>query len=56
MYEASVTMNPGYDLGWYNLAILSAKEGKKEQVMEAIGHLRTLNPPMADSLESVVLR
>jgi tetratricopeptide (TPR) repeat protein len=54
MYEASVTMNPAYDLGWYNLAILSAKEGKKEQVFEAIGHLKSLNPAMADSLESIV--
>lgn len=55
MYEASVTMNPDYDLGWYNLAILSAKEGKKQAVIEAIRHLKTLNPAMANAVESTML-
>jgi tetratricopeptide (TPR) repeat protein len=53
-YLVSVTMNPAYDLAWYNLALLASRHGDKGLVNEALSHLKTLNPPMAKSLESVV--
>jgi tetratricopeptide (TPR) repeat protein len=55
VYEVAVTMNPAYDLAWYNLAILSSRQGNKQHAAEAIEHLKTINPPMAKILESTIL-
>jgi tetratricopeptide (TPR) repeat protein len=54
-YEASLTMNPKYDLAWYNLAILSSRQGNKQHAAEAVERLKTINPPMARILESTIL-
>lgn len=53
-YKTSVTMNPAYDLAWYNMALLTARWGFKAQTAEAINRLKILNPAMAKVLESTV--
>ena len=52
-YRLSVTLNPKYDLGWYNLALISAQLGNKGQVDEAVRKLYILNPALA---KDVLLR
>lgn len=52
-YRLSVTLNPEYDLGWYNLALISAQLGNKGQVDEAVRKLNILNPALA---KDVLLR
>lgn len=52
VYQNSVWINPAYDLAWYNLGLLSARLGEKEEFLKAIGKLRTLNPALAKALES----
>jgi len=51
-YQTALTLNPTYDLAWYNLALLASKRGDTALVAEAIERLKPLNPPLAKALES----
>jgi tetratricopeptide (TPR) repeat protein len=51
-YRSSVTLNPAYDLAWYNLALLSIRLGDKRQLNEALDLLRTINPILAKAVDS----
>jgi tetratricopeptide (TPR) repeat protein len=53
VYENAVWINPAYDLAWYNLGLLSFRLGDKNAVAKAVGRLKTLNPPLAQELESL---
>lgn len=49
-YRLAVTMNPAYDLAWYNLALLAARQGDKNLANEALGQLKIINPALAKAV------
>ena len=51
-YIFSTRINPAYDLAWYNLGLLSKKSGDREQAVNAMAQLNSLNSPLAESLAS----
>jgi tetratricopeptide (TPR) repeat protein len=53
-YKTALTLNPAYDLAWYNLALLTSKRGDTVLSAEAIARLKLLNPSMAKALESAL--
>jgi tetratricopeptide (TPR) repeat protein len=55
-YRAALTINPSYDLAWYNLGLLAIRLGDREQVINAMSQLKKLNPSLAESLEKATPR
>lgn len=53
-YVQSVSMNPDFDLGWFNLGLLSARLGKYSQGEAALMKLKYLNPDLADKLAGYI--
>lgn len=49
-YRLAVILNPEYDLGWYNLALLSVRLGDRPMVAEAAAKLKILNPGLANEV------
>lgn len=49
-YRLAVTLNPEYDLAWFNLALLAASLGEKTLANEAQGRLQNINPALARAL------
>lgn len=49
-YKFAVTINPVYDLAWYNLALLAARLGDAGLADEAAGKLKAINPALAGHL------
>ena len=47
-YELSVQLNPDFDLGWYNLALLLNRQNDPAGTATALEHLRALNPALAE--------
>jgi len=53
-YTKSLRIDPSYDLAWYNLGLLSAKSGDREQTIIAMKRLKMLHSQLAESLSSKV--
>ncbi|MGB9081771.1 MAG: tetratricopeptide repeat protein [Desulfuromonadaceae bacterium] len=51
-YRLAVTLNPGYDLAWYNLALLAARLGENGLADEAQGRLQSIDPALAKALRT----
>ena len=51
-YKLAVTINPEYDLAWYNMALLASRLGDTSLADEATGKLRVINPALAGHLPS----
>ena len=51
-YRLAVTSNPGYDLAWYNLALLAARLGENGLADEAQGRLQSIDPALAKALRT----
>lgn len=49
-YTKALRINPTYDLAWYNLGLLSARIGDRNQVAKAIRQLEDLQPQLAKIL------
>lgn len=49
-YTKSLRIDPAYDLAWYNLGLLTAKRGDREQAIKAMKRLEVLHPRLAESL------
>ncbi len=52
----AVWVNPGYDLAWYNLGLLSVRLGNWGKATEAFDHLKAINPSLAKRLEENLRR
>jgi tetratricopeptide (TPR) repeat protein len=50
-YKTAVTLNPEYDLAWYNLALLASRRGDTTLATEAVKRLTLLNPTLAKVAE-----
>jgi len=55
-YQAALTLSPDYDLAWYNLGLLTAKQGNRQLTDRAVARLKELNPPLAQELEASIPR
>jgi protein O-mannosyl-transferase len=55
-YTKSLRVNPAYDLACYNLGLLSAMRGNRDQAASALSRLKSLNPSLAAKLSASMLR
>jgi tetratricopeptide (TPR) repeat protein len=46
-YEISVSLDPQFDLGWYNLALVTTRQGDRAASSAALERLRAVNPGLA---------
>jgi tetratricopeptide (TPR) repeat protein len=53
-YLYAVAKNPAYDLGWFNLALISSRLDDNVLADEALVQLQTLNQPMAEALSLIL--
>lgn len=53
-YVQSVSMNPDFDLAWYNLGLLAARLGNTAQSEAALLKLKKLNPALAGILAGYI--
>jgi hypothetical protein len=53
-YKMAVTLNPAYELAWYNLALLAARGGDKGLADQAADRLERLNPELAKAVKAAV--
>jgi tetratricopeptide (TPR) repeat protein len=51
-YGLAVKVHPGYDLAWYNQALLAYRIVDMPKLSDSIVHLTTLNPTLANALQS----
>jgi len=49
-YEAAVSLSPAFDLAWYNLAVVAARQQNRQLAAEAYAQFKALNPSRARSL------
>jgi len=49
-YRSALSINPAYDLAWYNLGLLSIAVADRGQAAVALGKLQRLNPVLAGQL------
>jgi tetratricopeptide (TPR) repeat protein len=55
-YLSALKINPGYDLAWYNLGLLSNQMGDKGLAVSALLQLKKLNPALAELLAKALIR
>jgi protein O-mannosyl-transferase len=53
-YHTALRVNPSYDLAWYNLGLLSIKQGDRDQAAKALLELKRIKPYLADLLEATM--
>lgn len=51
-YKKSLRVDQGYDLAWYNLGLLAARTGDREQAIKSLKRLEQLNSQLAGLLSS----
>jgi len=49
-YEAAVSLAPAFDLAWYNLAVVAARQQNRQLAAEAYAQFKVLNPSRSRSL------
>lgn len=55
-YISALSMNPDYDMAWYNLGLLSIRTGENQQLAYTIAQLKRLNSVLAINLAEKVSR
>jgi len=53
-YRTALRINPAYDLAWYNLGLLSVRQGDREQTAVALRELKKIKPYLAGQLEAAM--
>lgn len=53
-YRVAVSLNPAYDLAWFNLSLLAYRLGDKREAEAALWQLQMLNQSMARDLSAII--
>lgn len=54
-YRSAITINPDYDLAWYNLGLLAAAQGDKGLAVYALAQLKRLNSTREQALARILI-
>jgi len=54
-YRSAISINPDYDLAWYNLGLLAAAQGDKGLAVYALAQLKRLNSTREQALARILI-
>jgi tetratricopeptide (TPR) repeat protein len=53
-YREAIKLDADFSAAWYGLGLAYGKEGKGSEVLDALDHLRKLDPSLADKLAKIL--
>jgi tetratricopeptide (TPR) repeat protein len=53
-YRQAIKLRPDYKAAWYALGLAYGKQGKRSEALNALDHIRKLDPSLADKLAGLL--